>query len=205
MVAPPTPRADAAVGPDQIRPGSAATVPEPTPERSPRLGRSDRFPPARRQEARPATRREPGRHPVRRAEQSAPPAGRAILATSRSRARASGRRPAARGHSRRTSPESTGSRRGYADARSAVPGQVCLSRGHAAAFTPPRLDGSAGRLLYTIIQSCRRRGINPQDYLTDVLRRLPSMTAWQAGQLVPKRWKASPPPPEHTQTASVTS
>ena len=26
-----------------------------------------------------------------------------------------------------------------------------------------------------LIVSCRRRGINPQEYLTDVLRRLPAM------------------------------
>lgn len=53
--------------------------------------------------------------------------------------------------------------------------------------------GWRSAVIYTLIQSCRRRGINPQDYLTDVLRRLPSLTAREAGQLVPSRWKPSPP------------
>lgn len=43
--------------------------------------------------------------------------------------------------------------------------------------------------IYTIIQSCRRRGINPQEYLTDVLRRLPSMTNQQVKVLLPSCWK----------------
>jgi hypothetical protein len=44
-------------------------------------------------------------------------------------------------------------------------------------------------VIYTIIQSCRRRGINPQEYLTDVLRRLPSMTNHQVAELLPSRWQ----------------
>ena len=44
-------------------------------------------------------------------------------------------------------------------------------------------------VIYTIIQSCRRRGINTQEYLTDVLRRLPAMTAREAACLTPSRWK----------------
>lgn len=43
--------------------------------------------------------------------------------------------------------------------------------------------------IYTIIQSCRRRGINPQEYLTDVLSRLPSMKHHQVKELLPSRWK----------------
>jgi len=35
--------------------------------------------------------------------------------------------------------------------------------------------GWRSAVIYTIIQSCRRRGINPQEYLTDVLQRLPAM------------------------------
>jgi transposase len=49
--------------------------------------------------------------------------------------------------------------------------------------------GWRSALIYTIIQSCRRRGINPQEYLTDVLRRLPSMTTQQVKDLLPSRWK----------------
>jgi transposase len=49
--------------------------------------------------------------------------------------------------------------------------------------------GWRSAVIYTIIQSCRRRGINPQDYLTDVLSRLPSMTNHQVKDLLPSRWK----------------
>ena len=48
--------------------------------------------------------------------------------------------------------------------------------------------GWRSALIYTIIQSCRRYGINPQEYLTDVLGRLPSMTANQVRELLPDRW-----------------
>ena len=49
--------------------------------------------------------------------------------------------------------------------------------------------GWRSAVIYTIIQSCRRRGINPQEYLTDVLRRLPSMSNQQVHELLPSRWK----------------
>jgi hypothetical protein len=49
--------------------------------------------------------------------------------------------------------------------------------------------GWRSAVIYTIIQSCRRRGINPQEYLTDVLSRLPSMTNHEVKDLLPSRWK----------------
>jgi transposase len=49
--------------------------------------------------------------------------------------------------------------------------------------------GWRSAVIYTIIQSCRRYGINPQEYLTDVLRRLPSMTTSQVKDLLPANWK----------------
>lgn len=49
--------------------------------------------------------------------------------------------------------------------------------------------GWRSAVVYTIIQSCRRYGINPQEYLTDVLQRLPSMTISQVRDLLPDRWK----------------
>jgi transposase len=52
--------------------------------------------------------------------------------------------------------------------------------------------GWRSAVIYTLIQSCRRRGINPQEYLTDVLKRLPSMTTEQARKLAPSRWKPNP-------------
>lgn len=53
--------------------------------------------------------------------------------------------------------------------------------------------GWRSAVIYTIIQSCRRRGINPHEYLTDVLSRLPSMTNQQVEQLLPSRWKPAQP------------
>jgi transposase len=51
--------------------------------------------------------------------------------------------------------------------------------------------GWRSAVIYTLIQSCRRYGINPQAYLTDVLQRLPSMTTSQVPALLPSRWKSS--------------
>ena len=49
--------------------------------------------------------------------------------------------------------------------------------------------GWRSAVIYTIIQSCRRYGINPQEYLTDVLQRLPSMTSSQVRELLPDQWR----------------
>ena len=49
--------------------------------------------------------------------------------------------------------------------------------------------GWRSAVIYTIIQSCRRRGINPQEYLTDVLSRLPAMNNHEVKQLLPSRWQ----------------
>jgi hypothetical protein len=55
--------------------------------------------------------------------------------------------------------------------------------------------GWRSAVIYSMIVSCRRRGINPQDYLTDVLSRLPSITINRVGELTPANWK---PPPADT-------
>ena len=56
-------------------------------------------------------------------------------------------------------------------------------------------DADAGQrsaILYTIIESCRCRGIDPYAYLRDVITRLPSMTNWQVKDITPEAWaKAS--------------
>jgi transposase len=52
--------------------------------------------------------------------------------------------------------------------------------------------GWRSAVIYTVIQSCRRRGLNPQEYLTDVLSRLPSMKNHEVKNLLPSRWKPSP-------------
>ena len=49
--------------------------------------------------------------------------------------------------------------------------------------------GERGAILYTVIESCRRRGIDPYAYLKDVLTRLPSMTNRQLVALLTKNWR----------------
>jgi transposase len=52
--------------------------------------------------------------------------------------------------------------------------------------------GWRSAVIYSLIVSCRRRGLNPQEYLTDVLRRLPAMNITQIADLLPDRWKPVP-------------
>jgi transposase len=48
--------------------------------------------------------------------------------------------------------------------------------------------GERGAIIYTVIEACRRRGINPFEYLRDVFARLPSMTNWQVKEITPEAW-----------------
>jgi hypothetical protein len=48
--------------------------------------------------------------------------------------------------------------------------------------------GEQGAILYTLIESCRRRGVDPYSYLKDVLTRLPRMTNHQIHEVTPAAW-----------------
>jgi len=48
--------------------------------------------------------------------------------------------------------------------------------------------GERSAIIYTIIEACRRRKIDPWEYLRDVLTRLPSMTNHQIKDLTPEAW-----------------
>jgi transposase len=48
--------------------------------------------------------------------------------------------------------------------------------------------GERGAIIYTVIESCRRRGIDPYAYLKDVLTRLPNMTNFQIPEVTPQAW-----------------
>jgi transposase len=48
--------------------------------------------------------------------------------------------------------------------------------------------GQRGAIVYSIIESCRRRGIDPYSYLRDVLTRLPHMTNHQVPEVTPEAW-----------------
>jgi transposase len=51
--------------------------------------------------------------------------------------------------------------------------------------------GERSAVIYSIIESCRRNGVEPYTYLCDVLTRLPSMTNWQIKDITPKAWAKS--------------
>lgn len=51
--------------------------------------------------------------------------------------------------------------------------------------------GWRSAVIYTLIASCRRRGINPWEYFRDVLTRLPAMTNQEIDCLLPENWKPS--------------
>ena len=55
--------------------------------------------------------------------------------------------------------------------------------------------GWRSAVIYSILGSCRRRGLNPQEYLTDVLGRLPSTKITQIHELLPGQWR---PPSANT-------
>jgi hypothetical protein len=48
--------------------------------------------------------------------------------------------------------------------------------------------GDRGAIIYSIVESCRRRGIDPYAYLKDVLTRLPKMTNHQIPEITPEAW-----------------
>jgi hypothetical protein len=53
--------------------------------------------------------------------------------------------------------------------------------------------GQRGAILYSVIESCRRRGLDPYSYLRDVLGRLPKMTNHQIPEVTPEAWSRKRP------------
>ena len=53
--------------------------------------------------------------------------------------------------------------------------------------------GERSAILYTIVESCRRRGLDPYAYLRDILTRLPNATNWQIADLTPEAWAKEHP------------
>jgi hypothetical protein len=51
--------------------------------------------------------------------------------------------------------------------------------------------GQRGAIIYTLIESCRRRNIDPYTYLREVLTRLPHMTTSQIPGVTPEAWAKS--------------
>ena len=51
--------------------------------------------------------------------------------------------------------------------------------------------GERSAIIYTILESCRRRGIDQGAYLRDVLARLPAMKITEVAELTPANWLAA--------------
>lgn len=70
-------------------------------------------------------------------------------------------------------------------------------RSHTGPLVPPTTEFATElsvRYCVTLIASCRRYGINPHDYLRDVLTRLPAMTNRDdLSPLLPSKWKSDVP------------
>jgi transposase len=58
-------------------------------------------------------------------------------------------------------------------------------------FIGAEAAGETSAILYTLIESARRRGIDPFEYLRDALTRLPRMKAAQISTLTPQAWAAA--------------
>jgi hypothetical protein len=52
----------------------------------------------------------------------------------------------------------------------------------------PGVRGFSGPTIYTLIECCRRRGIDPQTYLRDLLTRLPAATNKMIPEFTPAKW-----------------
>ena len=50
--------------------------------------------------------------------------------------------------------------------------------------------GWRGAVIYSVVESCRRRGIEPYTYLKGALTRLPQMTNHEVWKLTPENWTA---------------
>ena len=49
--------------------------------------------------------------------------------------------------------------------------------------------GWRSAVIYSVIVSCHRRGLEPWEYLRDVLQRLPAMKQSEVSNLLPGRWR----------------
>jgi len=48
--------------------------------------------------------------------------------------------------------------------------------------------GERSAIIYTLLGSCRRHGINPNDYLKDLFTRLPAAKITQIKEFTPSAW-----------------
>jgi len=58
-------------------------------------------------------------------------------------------------------------------------------------FVGSETAGKAAAVLFSLVQTCRNLGVNPREYLEDVLRRLMSHPASRVAELLPDNWLAA--------------
>ncbi len=51
--------------------------------------------------------------------------------------------------------------------------------------------GESAAIIFSLIQTCRALGVNPREYLEDIMRRLMSHNSQKLHELLPDQWKAS--------------
>jgi transposase len=66
-------------------------------------------------------------------------------------------------------------------------GHAAIAAGHWL-FIGEAEAGQRSAILFTIIEACRSRGIDPQTYLREVLTRLPTLTNRQIKDVTPEAW-----------------
>jgi transposase len=57
-------------------------------------------------------------------------------------------------------------------------------------FFGSETSGQQSAVIYTVVENCKRLGIDPYEYLLDVFKRLPLMTNRNVEQLLPENWLA---------------
>jgi transposase len=55
-------------------------------------------------------------------------------------------------------------------------------------------SGQRSAIIYTILETCKRHGIDAGEYLREVLTRLPAMKNHEAESLTPANWAAARTP-----------
>ena len=58
-------------------------------------------------------------------------------------------------------------------------------------FAGNEAGGKRAAVIYSLIETCSRLGINPQEYLTDVLQRVGSHPQSRVAELTPRGWLAA--------------
>jgi transposase len=70
-------------------------------------------------------------------------------------------------------------------------------------FVGHKESGHDHAVLYTLVASCEKNGVNPVAYLTDVLTRVQTHPASRIHELLPHRWKPPDPEPSTSLTATA--